>query len=129
VCLVVVFANIEVQAESFTSAAYLITISKSNPTSQSKLPHHEREVEHNTMSLLRPSIAGRLLRAGAPYSLRAVPSTKRYDTNTAAGTQLTSSTPLEGGMTVQEKGKGKEDLVKHNQPDYTAEVDQASSYV
>jgi len=79
------------------------------------------------MSLLRPSIAGRLLRARAPTSLRAVPSTKRFDTHTAAGTQLTSSTPKESGETLPQKGKGKEDLVKHNQPDYTAEVDQASS--
>lgn len=81
------------------------------------------------MSLLRPSIAGRLLRAGAPSPLRAIPSSKRYDTRTAAGAQLTSSTPVESAETLPVKGKGKEDVTKHNQPDYTAEVDQASSYV
>ena len=77
------------------------------------------------MSLLRPSIAGRLLRGGAPSSLRAFPSTKRFDTHTAAGTQLTSS----AAEATPEKEAGKKDLVRYNQPDYTAEVDQASSYV
>ena len=81
------------------------------------------------MSLLRPSIAGRLLRAGAPSPLRAIPSSKRYDTRTAAGAQLTSSTPVESAETLPAKGKGKEDVTQHNQPDDAAEVDQASSYV
>ena len=81
------------------------------------------------MSLLRPSIAGRLLRAGAPSSLRAIPGSKRFNTHTATGTELTSSTPVESAETLPAKGKGKEDVTKHNQPDYAAEVDQASSYV
>ena len=81
------------------------------------------------MSLLRSSIAGRLLRAGAPSTLRTVPSIKRFDSHTAAGTKLTMSTPKENAETLPQTGQGKEDLVKHNQPDYTAEVDQASSYV
>ena len=81
------------------------------------------------MSLLRPSITGRLLRTGAPSTLRAIPSTKRFDSYTAAGTKLTTSTPKENAETLPQKGQGKEDLVKYNQPDYTAEVDQASSYV
>ena len=76
------------------------------------------------MSLLRPSIAGRLLRAGAPSSLRAIPSSKRYDTHTVAGTVLTTSTPAQSTTAVPEK-----DTKHYNQPDYTAEVDQASSYV
>jgi NADH dehydrogenase (ubiquinone) Fe-S protein 4 len=80
------------------------------------------------MSLLRPSIAGRLLRAGAPSSLRAVPSTKRYDTTTASGTVLTTSTPAQSSALVPEGGKEK-DTKRYNQPDYAAEVDQASSYV
>ncbi|KAG0652513.1 NADH-ubiquinone oxidoreductase 21 kDa [Hyphodiscus hymeniophilus] len=81
------------------------------------------------MSLLRPSIAGRLLRAGGPSSLRAIPSTKRYDTTTAAGTKLTTSTPVHKSQTtdISEQGKGKKYLGSHNQPDYAAEVDQASS--
>ena len=66
-----------------------------------------------------------------PSSLRAVPSTKRYETQTAAGTKLTLSTPAQKSQAtdIPEQGVGKKDLAKHNQPDYTAEVDQASSYV
>ena len=80
------------------------------------------------MSLLRPSIAGRLLRVGAPSSLRAVPSTKRYDTTTASGTVLTTSTPAQSSAVIPDGGKRKDAKV-YNQPDYAAEVDQASSYV
>jgi NADH dehydrogenase (ubiquinone) Fe-S protein 4 len=73
------------------------------------------------MSLLRPSIAGRLLRAGAPSARRAIPGTVRYETSTALGTPLTKSDTT-GGSEVVEKT-----TPRYNQPDYGAEVDQASS--
>jgi NADH dehydrogenase (ubiquinone) Fe-S protein 4 len=75
------------------------------------------------MSLLRPSIAGRLLRAGTPSVRRAVPATIRFESST-----VTLSTPLtpsgKPGTSVDDV---KEHQPRHNQPDYTAEVDQASS--
>lgn len=64
------------------------------------------------MSLLRASIAGRLLKAGAPSVRQYVPGTVRFE-----------STVLD----VAKAGESKEMQVRHNQPDYTAEVDQASS--
>ncbi|KIN00162.1 hypothetical protein OIDMADRAFT_199366 [Oidiodendron maius Zn] len=73
------------------------------------------------MSLLRPSIAGRLLRAGGSPSLRSIPSSKRFDSQTAVGTPLTTSDnshPVERQSNVP---------VRHNQPDYAAEIDQATS--
>jgi NADH dehydrogenase (ubiquinone) Fe-S protein 4 len=77
------------------------------------------------MSLLRPSIAGRLLRAGVPLTRRVVPGTLRFE-STALGTPLTTSdASAEAG--IAKAGSAKEVQVRHNQPDYTAEVDQASS--
>jgi NADH dehydrogenase (ubiquinone) Fe-S protein 4 len=78
------------------------------------------------MSLLRPSIAGRLLRVGAPSARRAVPGTVRFDSQTALGTPLTTSESA-AGTSVTKAGESKDVQVKHNQPDYAAEVDQASS--
>ena len=80
-----------------------------------------------TMSLLRPSIAGRLLRAGVPSSRRIVPATTRFE-STALGTPLTTSDAA-SGVGITKAGEAKEIQPRHNQPDYTAEVDQASSYV
>ncbi|PMD53267.1 uncharacterized protein K444DRAFT_541910 [Hyaloscypha bicolor E] len=77
------------------------------------------------MSLLRPSMAGRLLRAGAPFTRRVVPGTVRFE-STALGTPLTSSDTASGAG-IAKTGGEKEVQVRHNQPDYTAEVDQASS--
>jgi NADH dehydrogenase (ubiquinone) Fe-S protein 4 len=77
------------------------------------------------MSLLRPSMAGRLLRAGAPFTRRVVPGTVRFE-STALGTPLTSSDTASGAG-IAKTGGEKELQVRHNQPDYTAEVDQASS--
>ena len=87
-------------------------------------------LKNETMTLLRPTIAGRLLRAGVPSSFRALPIIKRHETTTAAGTNLTTSSPGQKSQAtdIPEQGRGKIDLAKHNQPDYTAEVDQASSY-
>ncbi|KAF8848601.1 NADH-ubiquinone oxidoreductase 21kDa subunit [Acephala macrosclerotiorum] len=76
------------------------------------------------MSLLRPSIAGRLLRTGAPIARRVVPATVRYDSHTALGTPLTTS---EASSVPVEVGESKGIQPRHNQPDYAAEVDQASS--
>ncbi|KAL2070451.1 hypothetical protein VTL71DRAFT_13477 [Oculimacula yallundae] len=75
------------------------------------------------MSLLRPSIAGRLLRAGAPCVSRSIPGSVRFESQTALSTPLPSSTPAPtsnpGGLEAVPQ--------KHNQPQYKAEVDQASS--
>lgn len=86
------------------------------------------------MSLLRPSIAGRILRAGAPSVgavRRAVPGGVRFESTAPHGTplapsnntQLSETKPTIGGLESTNVEVG----VKHNQPDYTAEVDQASS--
>ncbi|PVH76728.1 NADH-ubiquinone oxidoreductase 21kDa subunit [Cadophora sp. DSE1049] len=75
------------------------------------------------MSLLRPSIAGRLLKAGAPCVRRSITGAARFESQTALGTPLTSTTPA----ATQNAGEVEEIKVKHNQPEYTAEVDQASS--
>lgn len=77
------------------------------------------------MSLLRPSIAGRLLRAGAPSALRPVPGSTRFNTYTAVGTPLTTSDNTQSSALSKEEVK--KSMTRHNQPDYTAEVDQASS--
>lgn len=67
----------------------------------------------STMSLLRPSIAGRLLRVAGPTVGRVVPATVRYESGESSMVNHTDA---------------KATQVRHNQPDYTAEVDQASSY-
>ena len=89
--------------------------------------HHLKAIStgaQHSMSLLRPSIAGRLLRAGVPSTRRAVPATVRFE-STALGTPLTTAdTPSGVGVA---KTESKDMQVRHNQPDYTAEVDQASS--
>lgn len=76
------------------------------------------------MSLLRPSIAGRLLRAGAPAARQVIPATARYDSHTALATPLK---PSESAIGEAEKAEGIRP--RQNQPDYAAEVDQASSCV
>jgi NADH dehydrogenase (ubiquinone) Fe-S protein 4 len=85
------------------------------------------------MSLLRPSTAGKLLRAGAPSALRPIPSSKRFDSRTAVGTPLTISDKSQPSLTTVESPISNElssDLqVRQNKPDYTAEIDQATSYV
>lgn len=82
--------------------------------------------DQSGMSLLRPSIAGRLLRAGVPSVRNATPATRRYDSHTALGTPFTTSASPAGSSIVKAE-EAKEVQVRHNQPDYTAEVDQASS--
>jgi len=78
------------------------------------------------MSLLRPSIAGRFLRTATPATRRIVPATVRWESQTAVGTPLT--TP-DKGTQIEEKNVVTQQInVKHNQPDYASEVDQASSY-
>jgi len=72
------------------------------------------------MSLLRPSIAGRMLRQTAPTARRHLPSTVRYESQASSGTPLATTQSSVATRT-------EETQVKHNQPDYGAEVDQASS--
>jgi len=81
------------------------------------------------MSLLRPSIAGRLLRAGVPTARKALPGSVRYDTTTALGTKITTldAPGAPAGDSLAKSGEDKAVNVRHNQPDYGAEVDQASS--
>lgn len=76
------------------------------------------------MSLLRPSIASRLLKGSAPCVRRSVPGAVRFESQTALGTPLTSTTPA----VTQNNGGVEQVKAKRNQPEYTAEVDQASSY-
>ncbi len=86
------------------------------------------------MSLLRPSITGRLLRAAGPVGARATPAFVRYNGQSAAGTPINNSKnksqPLHrtGESSMEGHSQAKETFVRHNTPDWNAEVDQASSY-
>jgi hypothetical protein len=107
--------------------------SSRNPTSM--IPRNQDGqpyASHDTMSLLRPSIAGRLLRASGPAARKSMPTFVRHDSQTSSGTPLTQSDKSqpayqsgESSM-VNHPGAG-DKQVRHNQPDYDAEVDQASS--
>ena len=77
------------------------------------------------MSLLRPSIASRLLKGSAPCVRRSVPGAVRFESQTALGTPLTSTTTP---AVTQNNGGVEQVKAKRNQPEYTAEVDQASAY-
>ncbi|KAJ8060137.1 hypothetical protein OCU04_010487 [Sclerotinia nivalis] len=83
------------------------------------------------MSLLRPSIAGRLLRTAGPTGLRSVPNGARYE-QTYSGVPLTPSNMSQPKHSIGESSminhpQSKDKLAKHNQPDYGVEVDQAAS--
>ncbi|KAK2626676.1 hypothetical protein QTJ16_003851 [Diplocarpon rosae] len=78
------------------------------------------------MSLLRPSVARKLLRAGIPYVQNVAPGAVRFESSTALGNPLTSSKAAAGSSIVKAE-ETQEVEVRHNQPDYMAEVDQASS--
>ncbi|RDW80840.1 putative NADH-ubiquinone oxidoreductase subunit 2 [Coleophoma crateriformis] len=73
------------------------------------------------MSLLRPSIAGRLLRNAAPAAQKAFSGAVRYQTSES------SSVPATKSASSKQVESTKDKQVRHNQPDYDAEVDQASS--
>ncbi|EPE36783.1 hypothetical protein GLAREA_08946 [Glarea lozoyensis ATCC 20868] len=75
------------------------------------------------MSLLRPSISGRMLKASAPVFRRALPATVRFDSSTAVGTPLTTSKSESEETSVTEQQKTR----SRNAPNYAAEVDQAAS--
>ncbi|TAQ88800.1 hypothetical protein B7494_g2898 [Chlorociboria aeruginascens] len=77
------------------------------------------------MSLLRPTITGRLLRLAAPAAHRAIPSAARFETQTTLGTPLTKSGTTEESAVVELEEKDVQ--IKHNQPDYGVVPDQASS--
>lgn len=84
------------------------------------------------MLLLRPSIAGRLIRAPGLAARRLTPVAVRYDSQTSSGVPLTKSDKSQPAYSTGESSmvnhEGAEDgKVRHNQPDYAAEVDQASS--
>ncbi|KAH8678684.1 NADH-ubiquinone oxidoreductase 21kDa subunit [Tricladium varicosporioides] len=73
------------------------------------------------MSLLRPSIGGRLLRAGPPAIRQAIPASIRFESSIS--TTLTSADQPNENALVSEAEKAP----RHNRPLYAAEVDQASS--
>lgn len=85
------------------------------------------------MSLLRPSITGRLLRAAGPVGVRAIPASVRYDSQTSSGVPLikneNESQPLHrsGESSMENHEDAKSNMVKHNSPDWNAMVDQAFS--
>lgn len=85
------------------------------------------------MSLLRPSITGRLLRAAGPVGIRATPAAVRYDSQTSSGVPLVKnqdkSQPLHqtGESSMENHHEGKDTLPKHNSPDWNAMVDQSFS--
>lgn len=81
------------------------------------------------MSTLRPSIAGRLLRTAGQASRRAVPGTIRFESQTSTAILLTKSDKSQGESSAANHEASTDVQVRHNQPDYGAEVDQASSYV
>ena len=72
------------------------------------------------MSLLRPSIAGRLLQSAAPAARRPILGAVRYESHSSL--MKTSQ-----GKVPTDSVNGRE--TSHNAPDYAAEVDQASSCV
>jgi len=84
------------------------------------------------MSLLRPSIAGRLLRAAGPAAGRTTPAFVR---RTSGGAPLAKSDDKpqtlrrSGWSTMENHPQSKDTQVSHNNPDWDAEVDQATSYV
>jgi hypothetical protein len=120
---------------SISSAAYIIRLRIINvqlpPRCGSPL---ERTSTPHTMSLLRPSLTGRLLRAAGPITGRATPAFVRYDSQTSSGTPLIQSDdksqPLHrsGWSTMANHPQAKDTQVSHNNPDWDAEVDRATSY-
>ncbi|CAG8979019.1 hypothetical protein HYALB_00012701 [Hymenoscyphus albidus] len=70
------------------------------------------------MSLLRPSISGRLLRAGGSASQRGLSGAVRFNSQDAQSKELQTATPTSMTEGVQ---------LRHNQQNYFAEVDQATS--
>jgi NADH dehydrogenase (ubiquinone) Fe-S protein 4 len=80
------------------------------------------------MSLLRSSIVGRLLKAAGPAALRPAPAFAKYSTQTAIGTPLTESDESKPNSSVESRPQAKDTQIRHNNPDWNVEVDQASSY-
>lgn len=80
------------------------------------------------MSLLRPSIVGRLLKAAGPVAHRPAPTFARYGTQTAIGTPLTVSDELKPTQPSSSSVDRTDTTIRHNNPDWNVEVDQATSY-
>lgn len=97
-------------------------MTKPPPTSENHSPSASRPDYNIEMSLLRPSIAGRLLRAGAPASQKLGLGARRWDSQNAT---LLQSGESQANLVNHEASNDTQ--VRHNQPDYTADVDQASS--
>ena len=120
---------------SIPKASFYVTLAPYGLAGRPQSKQRHRSSSHftittgvkHTMSLLRPSIAGRMLRISASSARRAVPGTVRFDSQTALGTPLTTS-ESSSGASVTKAGEWKDVQVRHNQPDYAAEVDQASSW-
>lgn len=114
------FKDVEVVSESFlimalTTRADDIDLRFRTTTSATTLESHDhRKGLKYAMSLLRPSIGAGLLRAGAPAARKIVPCAMRFESKLAA------PRPDEASL-AKDEGR------QHNQPDYTAIVDQASS--
>jgi NADH dehydrogenase (ubiquinone) Fe-S protein 4 len=84
------------------------------------------------MSLLRPVIAGRLMRVTGPATRRLTPVSARYNSQTSSGTPLTKSDKSQPAYSTGESSmvnheEANDGMIAHNAPDYSAEVDQASS--
>lgn len=85
------------------------------------------------MSLLRPSIAGRLLRAAGPTGLRSIPNGVRCKQTSSdkvlppTPSSLTQPRHIDGESPLIDFPQSKDKMPKHNQPDYGVEVDQAAS--
>lgn len=80
------------------------------------------------MSLLRPSIVGRLLKAAGPAAYRPAPAFARYGTQTTVGTTLTESDESKPSQSSSSSVERTDTKIRHNNPDWNVEVDQASSY-
>ncbi|OBT72398.1 hypothetical protein VF21_07489 [Pseudogymnoascus sp. 05NY08] len=79
------------------------------------------------MSLLRPSIVGRLLKAAGPAALRPAPTFARYGTQTAIGTPITESDESKPTQSSNAPVARADTKITHNNPDWNVEVDQATS--
>jgi hypothetical protein len=101
----------------------LTSSSSSSAIATSKSLGIPNSVAH-TMTLLRPSITGRLLRAAGPAAGRSMPVQARYESQTST-IPLTPANPSQ----TSESPLSKPSPVRHNQPDYTVQVDQAASLV
>jgi len=79
------------------------------------------------MSLFRPSVAGRFLRAFNPVIRRPLKAVRNNSSTSTSIPTTTKSNDQTGESSLVEHEEAGTTQVRHNQPDYTSEVDQASS--